>query len=97
MSDKMEERGFLDGNQGSSWLPQENVAGYGFRRSTMRSPGDGLWPAKRSDVLWTPSRRQKIYTSAHIYSIYRIIESFRLQKTFKIIESNCEPNTTKSH
>jgi len=25
-----------------------------------------------------------------------VIEQFRLEKTFKIIESNCKPNTVKS-
>jgi len=29
-------------------------------------------------------------------SFCRIMESFRLEKTFKIIKSNREPNTTKS-
>jgi len=28
--------------------------------------------------------------------VYRIIESFRLEKTFKIIESNHKPNTARS-
>jgi len=32
----------------------------------------------------------------HRVRINRIIESFRLEKTFKIIEPNCKPNTAKS-
>ena len=28
-------------------------------------------------------------------TVFRITESFRLEKTLKIIESNCKPNTTK--
>ncbi|KAK4828690.1 LOW QUALITY PROTEIN: hypothetical protein QYF61_000528 [Mycteria americana] len=31
-----------------------------------------------------------------VFLFYRIIESFRLEKTFKIIESNRKPNTTKT-
>jgi len=62
MSDKMEERGFLDGNQDNSWLPLKNEAGYRFRDHTMRSTGDGPCPAQRSDVLWTVSRIRKIHS-----------------------------------
>ena len=31
-----------------------------------------------------------------LYANYRIIESFRLEKNFKITESNHKPNTAKS-
>ena len=56
----MGRRAFFDGNQSSSWLPVDKEAGYRFRGPSMRNTGDGMCPVKRSNVLWTSSRRQKI-------------------------------------
>lgn len=56
----MGKRAFFDENQSSSWLPADKEAGYRFRGPSMRNTGDGMCPVKRSDVLWTSSRRQKI-------------------------------------
>ena len=52
----------------------------------------GIWREVNCKLL-----KKKAYSSNLVtYCYCTIIEAFRLEKTFKIIESNRKPNTAKS-
>ena len=72
-------------------VEQEEQEGAGVAQSAgeTASRGPNSLPASRRDHQ---EDRARLFTALHSRKVrnnHRIIESFRLEKTFKIIESNC--------